>query len=53
MAYTPDKTVPTASIDSDRVDPGRLPCGMKSFLGQVHTYGSGALYQNTDLAYYR
>ena len=26
---------------------------MRSFLGHVHIYGSAALKQNTDLAYYR
>ena len=51
----PDETSSMASSEShnaDRVDPGRLPSGMTSFLGHVHTYGSASLKQNTDLAYY-
>ena len=44
----------TVSSDSDnaaRLDPGRLPSGMRSFLGHVHIYGSALLKQNTDLTY--
>ena len=51
-----DETAFTASNDPgnvDRVDPARLPSGMRSFLGHVNTYGSAPLKQTTDLAYYR
>ena len=51
-----DETAFTASSDSgnaDRVDPARLPSGMRSFLGHVSTYGSAPLKQTTNLAYYR
>ena len=51
-----DETAFTASSDSgnaDRVDPARLPSGMRSFLGHVSTYGSAPLKQTMDLAYYR
>ena len=53
-AYPLDETASTASSDSDNadvVDPGGLPGGMRSFLGQVH--GSASLKKNTDLVYYR
>ena len=52
------ETASTASSDSgnaDPVGPGSLPSGLRTLLGlgHVHTYGSSALKQNTDLAYYR
>ena len=53
-ASPPDETAFTASSDpgnADRVDPARLPSGMRSFLGHVNTYGSAPLKQTTDLAY--
>ena len=54
MAYLLDETASMASSDSDnadRIDAGRLPSGMRSFQGHVHTrqcfidtdYGSGIL----------
>ena len=55
MAYPLDETASMALSDSDnadRVDPGHLPIGMRSFLGHVHTYQSASLKQNMDLAYY-
>ena len=51
-SYPWDETVSTPSSDSDnvdRVDPGSLPSGMRSFLGHVYTYGSVALKQNTQI----
>ena len=56
MAYPPDETASMASSNSDkadRVDPGSLPSGMRSFLGHVHTQGSAMLKQNMDLVYYQ
>ena len=50
-----DETAFTALSDSGnagRVDPARLPSGMRSFLGHVNTYGSAPPKQTTDLAYY-
>ena len=50
-AYPLDETALGDSVNADRVDPGGLPSGKRSFLGHVHMYRSAALKQNMDLAY--